>query len=301
MSHHYSKPLRYMENVVEELDAAIRRKSLRRIKSGIEKLEMSSDWVKSLLPEGTANLVFKDFDRHLYYMKRFYDKKDIEWIRSNFDDIKKRDLRHISSGILSLREEKKGTERTTPLSKEVFIVHGHDKQPVEELKAILEEIGLSPIVLHEQPSGSRAMLEKLERYSDVGYAIVILTPDDLGALGSDFESLSTRIASIFKPLSDDLMLPMEKELQEIKKIPAQLDDFMEETRRIMKYRARQNVVLEFGYFIGRLGRDRVCCLLKGDVETPSDMRGIVYVPFKEKAIECRERIIKELKAAGYEI
>jgi len=151
------------------------------------------------------------------------------------------------------------------LGRNVFIVHGRDIEPVKELKAMLNEIGLNPIVLHEQPSGSRTIVEKLERYSDVGYAFVILSPDDLA-------------------LPDTLPI--------IPPLPPELP---------FKHRARQNVVLEFGYFMGLLGRDRVCCLYKGDVELPSDMHGIVYIPFKESVEECRHKIIKELKAAGYEI
>jgi len=126
---------------------------------------------------------------------------------------------------------------------------------------MLYDFGLNPIVLHEQPSGSRTIVEKLEKYSDVGYALVILTPDDVGG-----------------PSKDRRILRVEG-----------------------KERARQNVILEFGYFMGLLGRDRVCCLYKGDVELPSDMHGIVYIPFKDSVEEVRNKIIKELKAAGFEI
>lgn len=45
-----------------------------------------------------------------------------------------------------------------------------------------------------------------------------------------------------------------------------------------KFRARQNVVFEHGLFVGCLGRKNVCALVKGDVEKPSDLDGIVYVP-----------------------
>ena len=45
-------------------------------------------------------------------------------------------------------------------------------------------------------------------------------------------------------------------------------------RRSLSPRARQNVILELGYFIGRLGRDKVCALKKGDVEIPSDFMGV---------------------------
>ena len=63
-----------------------------------------------------------------------------------------------------------------------------------------------------------------------------------------------------------------------------------------KPRARQNVVLELGYFTGRLGRDRVCCLLKDDVEIPSDYAGVLYVSMDSDA--WRLRLAKEMKAAG---
>jgi len=64
-------------------------------------------------------------------------------------------------------------------------------------------------------------------------------------------------------------------------------------------RARQNVILEFGYFMGLLGRDRVCCLYKSGVRLPSDMQGICYVNFDDSVNEAKEMITKELKAAGY--
>ena len=56
-----------------------------------------------------------------------------------------------------------------------------------------------------------------------------------------------------------------------------------------------------GYFWGLLKRKKVCCLLKGDVEKPSDMEGIVYIPFKDSVEEARYKIIKELTEAGCEI
>ena len=66
-------------------------------------------------------------------------------------------------------------------------------------------------------------------------------------------------------------------------------------------RPRQNVVLEFGFFVGKLGRQRITCLLKKPVEPPSDMQGIMTIRFKESIEEIRTDILKELKAAGYRI
>jgi len=166
-------------------------------------------------------------------------------------------------------EEDPSRETKKILSKNVFIVHGRDHKPMKELKAMLKQFGLNPIVLHEQPSGSRTIVEKLEKYSDVGYAFVILTPDDIGGDRHRFDSRSRKVG----------------------------------VRIIEEYseRARQNVILEFGYFIGKLGRDKVCCLHKGDVELPSDMHGMVYIPFKQSVNEVKDKVVKELKAAGYEI
>jgi predicted nucleotide-binding protein len=70
---------------------------------------------------------------------------------------------------------------------------------------------------------------------------------------------------------------------------------------LFKDRVRQNVILEFGYFVGRIGRNKVCCLLKGSIELPSDMNGICYFNFENSVSEVWERILKELRAAGYEV
>jgi len=65
-------------------------------------------------------------------------------------------------------------------------------------------------------------------------------------------------------------------------------------------RARQNVVLEMGYFVGSLGRERVCVLYKGDVELPSDILGVVYTQIDENE-SWKLSLAKELKTAGYSI
>lgn len=62
-------------------------------------------------------------------------------------------------------------------------------------------------------------------------------------------------------------------------------------------RARQNVVLELGYFIGRLTRERVCAFRKGNVDLPSDILGVVYTPMDD-AGAWRQALAKELDAAG---
>ena len=65
----------------------------------------------------------------------------------------------------------------------------------------------------------------------------------------------------------------------------------------IKHRARQNVILELGYFMGKLGREHVCCLYKGEIELPSDISGILYLPFNSSVNECFKDIRNELKHA----
>lgn len=65
-------------------------------------------------------------------------------------------------------------------------------------------------------------------------------------------------------------------------------------------RARQNVLLEMGYFIGRLRRERVCVLYKGGVELPSDILGVVYHAIDDGG-GWRLSLAGELKRAGFSV
>jgi predicted nucleotide-binding protein len=66
-------------------------------------------------------------------------------------------------------------------------------------------------------------------------------------------------------------------------------------------RARQNVVLDLGMFLAKLGRRRVAILHKGDIELPSDINGLLYIPFKDRVDEVKERVGAELQEAGFKI
>ncbi|WP_282262349.1 nucleotide-binding protein [Stenotrophomonas sp. PS02301] len=140
-------------------------------------------------------------------------------------------------------------------SNRVFIVHGHDGEAREAVARFLTRAGLDPIILHEQANRGRTIIEKVEANSDVGFAVVLLTPDDEGrALGAD-------------------------------KLEA---------------RARQNVLLELGYFIARLGRENVCTLKRGALEIPSDFAGVVWSTMDANGA-WKQELAKELAAAEYEI
>jgi predicted nucleotide-binding protein len=65
-------------------------------------------------------------------------------------------------------------------------------------------------------------------------------------------------------------------------------------------RARQNVILELGFFLGRLGRDRVCALYEDGIEMPSDYEGMLFIPFDETGA-WRMLLAREMKEAGLPI
>jgi predicted nucleotide-binding protein len=79
------------------------------------------------------------------------------------------------------------------------------------------------------------------------------------------------------------------------------DDVGGETREYLKSHARRNVILELGFFMGALGRDRVSCIHKEGVEIPSDIYGVVYLPYRQIIDECFTGIMTELKHAGYSV
>lgn len=77
------------------------------------------------------------------------------------------------------------------------------------------------------------------------------------------------------------------------------DDHGAENGAATRPRARQNVLLELGYFIGKLGRENVCALKRGEIELPSDFAGVVWEPYDAQG--WKQSLAKELKAAGFQI
>lgn len=78
-----------------------------------------------------------------------------------------------------------------PNSNKVFIVHGHDEAALQGLARFLEKLGLEAIVLKEQPNQGRTIIEKFEAFAaEVGFAVVLLTPDDMGAAVASAEQAS---------------------------------------------------------------------------------------------------------------
>ena len=156
------------------------------------------------------------------------------------------------------QETVKGGEAASskPPGNKVFVVHGHDEEALTGVKGFLDNAGLESIVLRDEPNRGQTIIEKFLEYSEeVGFAIVLLTPDDIGGDSSDsYEELRPR--------------------------------------------ARQNVIFELGFFIGKLGRKRVCALFRQGVEIPSDYKGVLFVEFDERG-KWREEMIREMRGAGF--
>ena len=65
-------------------------------------------------------------------------------------------------------------------------------------------------------------------------------------------------------------------------------------------RARQNVIFELGFFVGKIGRGRVCLLKKGNPEVPVDYAGVVYIPM-DGSSQWQMKLLEELKEAGLDV
>ena len=136
--------------------------------------------------------------------------------------------------------------------KKVFIVHGHNEAMKEATARLLEQQGIEGIILHEQPNRGKTIIEKFERFSDVGAAIILFTKDDKGRAKEEKNDYD---------------------------------------------RARQNVVFEAGYFMGKYGRERVVLVAENGVEMPSDLAGVIYTNGDVWKLD----VCRELKDMGFNI
>ncbi len=160
-----------------------------------------------------------------------------------------------SSGASATKSVNRDGSSGKSSGRDVFVVHGHDSEVKETVARFLEKLGLVPIILHEQPNEGRTIIEKFEVASgEVTFAVVLLTPDDLGGADADRKHLKLRP------------------------------------------RGRQNVILELGYFMGRLGRSHVCAMYRGDLELPTDFQGVIYIPFDAEGV-WRTKLTQELVSA----
>ena len=208
----------------------------------------------------------KDFNKIKYSVPFFVSGMT----ESNFQNAYVRGLQSAASVLESMIEEIKEyweDENGTPIpsethdterinTNEIFIVHGRDEGAKETVARFLDKLDLVPVTLAEKPGKGLTIIEKFEQHTHVGFAIVLLTPDDAGSLQDDENDLSPR--------------------------------------------ARQNVIFELGFFIGRLGREHVCALTKGEVEIPSNYAGIEYIPLDASG-GWKQKLFRELRSVGFKV
>lgn len=158
---------------------------------------------------------------------------------------------------------KKKESNVSKSTNKVFVVHGHDSELKNDIDIFLRDIGLEPIILHRQADEGLTIIEKFEKHSDVAYAFILLTADDIGMTVTEYEK--------------------------------------SQKEKNVEFRARQNVIFEFGYFAAKLGRRNVCCIYKEGVTLPNDISGLLYKKVGDTIDSVAYEIIKDLKAIGLKI
>ena len=176
-------------------------------------------------------------------------------IKYKLDSLKRLEAKATLIKSVIHKPEKNSTKIIS--KKDVFIVHGHDELAKTKAARLVHKLGLNPIILHEQASSGTTIIEKIEKYSNVGFGIVLYTACDVGATKLNKEKLNNR--------------------------------------------ARQNVVFEHGYLIGKIGRRNVCALVKDEIEVPNDISGVVYIPMNEDDDSWGYKLAKEMKVSGLDI
>lgn len=183
-------------------------------------------------------------------MLRYFSKFNSDVTGGYMIELSEKALTYFSSEVATVAIEEKQN-----MNNKIFIVHGHDETAKINVARTLENLGFEAIILHEQADGGRTIIEKIEYYTDVSFAVVLYTECDIG--GAKGQSNQ-------------------------------------------KPRARQNVVFEHGYLIGKLGRNKVCAIVKGNVETPGDISGVVYTPMDELGA-WKMQLAKNMREAGLEV
>lgn len=155
-----------------------------------------------------------------------------------------------------------GNPKRATAPTKVFVAYGHDKEARDQLEAMLRRWNLEPLILDQLPSEGQTLIEKIERY----------VKDNEVKFG------------IVLATPDDEGYPAGKETEKA-------------------FRARQNVVLELGMLLAHLGRPKVAILLRNasEMERPSDIQGLIYLPFTGDAGEQAVPLAKEMIKQGYRI
>lgn len=163
--------------------------------------------------------------------------------------------------IKKLIGENSGKEQSVGNNKKVFVVYGHDMHARTQLEAMLRRWDLEPLILDQLVSSGQTIIEKLEEYTSQVNFGIVLATPD------------------------DI-------------------GYAKGNEGDKKYRVRQNVVLELGMLLAAIGRPKIAILLsqaEEDMEAPSDIDGLIYIPFKENVEETKLSLAKEMQNNGYRL
>lgn len=151
----------------------------------------------------------------------------------------------------------------------VFVVHGHDTQALAQLEEYLKSVSVVPVILGRQDESPQSLFQKFMTIgAQARFAIVLLCADDYGASRRQYDA------------------------------PGVGD-------RALQFRARQNVILELGFFYGRLGWESVFVVNHGpdqvfpNFKRPSDLDGVVFDSITDA--DWRTRLGEKLVAAGFDL
>lgn len=144
----------------------------------------------------------------------------------------------------------------------IFVVHGRDHEARDQLELVLRRLGLAPFVLQVTGGGGDTLIEALERQ-----------------IGRTAQS------------SFGIVLAT----------PDDLGYYKAEASESATPRARQNVIMEMGMLLASLTRKRCAILQKGYVEMPSNMGGMITIPFNDHVREAVPKLVQRLQEAGYKL
>jgi predicted nucleotide-binding protein len=166
------------------------------------------------------------------------------------------------SAIIPSSEPAASTVEPASEEKQIFIVHGHDSDARDQLELALHRLGLKPFILMNTSGGGKTIIEALE-----------------GQIGRDYTS----------DFGIVLMTP---------------DDFgysKKDGDKKVEPRARQNVVLEAGMLLASLTRSRMAIVVKGHLEMPSDLQGVIHLAYNDHVKEIIPKLCQRLKEAGFDL
>jgi predicted nucleotide-binding protein len=146
-----------------------------------------SNTINAIVEENSAPVVLLTRAREIK-TSGFLDDKFLNQRSLMLSAIEKT-IKIVQDDVFGETKRPKSSPASGAFSNRIFVVHGHDHGTKTELEIFLTGLGLEPVILHRQPDQGRTLIEKFEHHSDVGFAFILFTPDDV-AYPADEETLS---------------------------------------------------------------------------------------------------------------